>query len=81
MARVAPAVALNKRGHAQINRILREWLEYSGDPKLELVGPGRRRPHLCGHVARQVILKDELAMDYLEEDALKFLSKRERLFR
>jgi hypothetical protein len=35
----------------------------------------------AGHVARQVILKDEFAMDYLEGDALKFLSKRERLSR
>jgi hypothetical protein len=66
-------------GDAHINQILRDWLEFSGDHKLELVGPGTKTcPSFTGHVASQVILKDELATDYLEQCALTPLSQRER---
>ena len=53
-------------GDTHVNQILREWLEFSGDRKLELVGPGTKAcPPFAGHVAGQVILKDEFATDYL----------------
>jgi hypothetical protein len=69
-------------GDTHINQILREWLEFSGDRKLELVGPGTKAcPPFAGHVAGQVILKDEFATDYLERYALTPLSVRERLFK
>jgi hypothetical protein len=69
-------------GDAHINQILREWLEFSGDRKLELVGPGTKTcPPFAGHVASQVIQKDELATDYLEQYGLTPLSMRESLFR
>ncbi|MBO4228396.1 hypothetical protein [Bradyrhizobium neotropicale] len=69
-------------GDAHINQILREWLEFSGDRKLELVGPGRKTcPSFIGHLSSQVILKDELATDYLEQYALTPLSMHERSLR
>jgi hypothetical protein len=69
-------------GDTHINQILREWLEFSGDRKLELVGPGTKAcPPFARHVAGQVILKDEFATDYLERYALTPLSVRERLFK
>jgi hypothetical protein len=69
-------------GDVHINQILREWLEFSGDRKLELVGPGTTAcPSFAGHVASQVTLKDEFATDYLERYALTPLSMRERLFK
>ncbi len=68
-------------GDVHINQILREWLEFSGDRKLELVGPGTKTcPSFAGHVPSQVVLKDEFATDYLEQYALTPLSMRERLF-
>jgi hypothetical protein len=69
-------------GDTHINQVLREWLEFSGDRKLELVGPGTKTcPPFAGHVASQVILKDEFATDYLEQYALMPLSMSERLFK
>jgi hypothetical protein len=69
-------------GDAHINQIMREWLEFSGDRKLELVGPGMKAcPPFAGHVASQVVLKDEFATDYLERYALTPLSISERLFK
>ena len=69
-------------GDAHINQIMREWLEFSGDRKLELVGPEMKAcPPFAGHVASQVVLKDEFATDYLERYALTPLSVSERLFK
>jgi hypothetical protein len=67
-------------GDAHINQILREWLEFTGDRKLELVGPGTKTcPSFLGHVASQVVLRDEFATDYLERYAITPLSFGERL--
>lgn len=69
-------------GDAHINQILREWLEFGADRKLEPVGPGTKTcPSFIGHLSSQVILKDELATDYLEQYALTPLSMHERLLR
>lgn len=69
-------------GDAHINQILREWLEFSGERKLELVGPGTKAcPAFAGHVASQVILRDEFATDYLERYSLTPLSLGERLLK
>ena len=61
---------------------MRGWLEFSGDRKLELVGPEMKAcPPFAGHVASQVVLRDEFATDYLERYALTPLSVSERLFK
>jgi hypothetical protein len=66
-------------GDVHINRILRHWLEFSGDRQLELVAPGIEIcPSFLGHVANQVALVDEFATDYLERYALSPLSLCER---
>jgi hypothetical protein len=67
-------------GDAHVNQILREWLEFTGDRQLELVGPGATAcPPFLGHVTSQVILRDEFATDYLERYAITPLSFGERL--
>jgi hypothetical protein len=59
---------------------LREWLEFTGDRQLELVGPGATScPPFLGHVASEVIPGDEFATDYLERYAITPLSFGERL--
>jgi hypothetical protein len=69
-------------GDVHINQVLREWLEFTGDRKLELVGPGTKAcPPFLGHVASQVVLRDEFATDYVERYALTPLSVSERLFK
>ena len=66
-------------GDAHINAILRQWLEFSGSRRIELVAPGTRMsPFFLGHLAGQVTLKDAFATDYLEHYALSPLSFWER---
>ncbi len=66
-------------GDAHINAILRQWLEFSGSRRIELVAPGTRMcPSFLGHLAGQVTLKDAFATDYLEHYALSPLSFWER---
>jgi hypothetical protein len=68
------------RRHTHINQILRKWLELTSVRQVELVGPGTTScPPFLGHVASQVILKDEFATDYLERYAITPLSFGERL--
>jgi hypothetical protein len=66
-------------GDLHINQIIRDWLEFSSERKLELVGPGTVAcPPFLGHVASQVILRDEFATDYLQQYALTPLSMSDR---
>lgn len=79
-SRVAPDLHRLRRCAYQSG--LREWREFSGDRKLELVGPGTKTcPPFLGHVASQVVLQDEFARNYLERYALTPLSVGERLFK
>jgi hypothetical protein len=67
-------------GDLHINQILREWLEFTGDRHVEFVGPGTTScPSFLGHVASQVILRDEFATDFLERYAITPLTFGERL--
>jgi len=58
-------------GDAHINAILRQWLEFGSDRRIEMVAPGTTTcPPFLGHLAGQVTLEDSFATDYLERYAI-----------
>ncbi len=66
-------------GDVHINKSLRQWLEFTGTRRIEIVAPGNKTcPTFLGHLADQVISVDAFATDYLERHALSPLSFRER---
>jgi len=57
-------------GDNHINQIIREWLEFSGERRIEIVGPGVTSvPPFLLHLAPQVTLFDAKASDYLDRSA------------
>jgi hypothetical protein len=66
-------------GGVHINRSLRQWLEFTGTRRIEIIAPGTKAcPAFLGHVADLVILVDAFATDHLERHAFSPLSFRER---
>jgi len=54
-------------GDMHINQIMREWLEFSADRRIEVVGPSANStPAFLLHLAPQVRLTQCTAADYLE---------------
>jgi hypothetical protein len=65
-------------GDAHINAIMRDWLEFTGDRRLVIVGPGVTTvPATFLHVAPQVELHALTATEYLDASAGIVRSKRE----
>jgi hypothetical protein len=57
-------------GDIHINNIIRNWLEFSADRSLKIVGPGTKDlPSFLLHLAPQIELKDLTATEYLDESA------------
>ncbi|MCY1033398.1 MAG: hypothetical protein EOP84_08955 [Verrucomicrobiaceae bacterium] len=54
-------------GDEHVNMVIRGWLEFSADRRLEIVGPDVKNiPSFLLHVAPQVVLKQSVATDYLD---------------
>ncbi len=54
-------------GDAHINQVIREWLEFKADRKLEVVVPGTQHiPPFLLHLAPQVVLRASTATEYLD---------------
>jgi hypothetical protein len=65
-----------------INDVIRHWLEFTDDRRIEIVRPDVRAvPPFLVHLSPQVSLHDMRATDFLERFALTPLSRRERLCR
>jgi hypothetical protein len=54
-------------GDIHVNQVLRDWLAFSGERRLEIVGPGVCAvPPFLQHLTTQVVLVDARASDYLD---------------
>jgi hypothetical protein len=57
-------------GDNHINQVIRGWLEFSGDRRLEIVGPKAESiPPSLLHLAAQITLTNSTATDYLDKAA------------
>jgi hypothetical protein len=67
-------------GDLHINAVLREWLEFTSDRRLEIVSPGAQEiPPFLLHLAPQVVVTKSTATDYLDSQAGIVRSSREKL--
>ncbi|TET44764.1 hypothetical protein E3J62_09500 [candidate division TA06 bacterium] len=67
-------------GDIHINQILRGWLEFTAQRRLEIVAPGAKDiPQCLLHLAPQVMLTSSTTTDYLAQFAATPLSEEERI--
>lgn len=67
-------------GDFHINAVIREWLEFAADRRMEIVSPGAKQiPSFLLHVAPQVKLTAATASDYLDAVGGISRSRREQL--
>jgi hypothetical protein len=65
-----------------INDAISEWLEFTSERRLEIIGPGVRAvPSFILHLSPQVALHDMRATEFLQQFAFKPLSKDERFWK
>src|SRR5262249_17836922 len=67
-------------GDLHINTVLREWLEFSADRRLEIVNPiAQEVPPFLLHLSPQIVVTKSDATDYLDNQAGIVRSPREKL--
>ncbi|WP_347883683.1 hypothetical protein [Pseudomonas aestiva] len=54
-------------GDQHVNLIIRSWLEFSEERRLEIVGPAAEIPAFIAHVSPQVLLVKKTATEYLDD--------------
>lgn len=67
-------------GDIHINQVIREWLEFSAERRIEIIEPGEQRIPAFGlHLAPQVTLRKATATEYLDSAAGITRTRRELL--
>jgi hypothetical protein len=67
-------------GDVHINSVIREWLEFAADRRIEIVSPGAKQiPPFLLHIAPQVKLTPATASDYLDAAGGITRTRREQL--